>query len=118
MSLQTYLILVVVAVAGTLGSAESSPWVYSDNAPIPDGTLRITTLGSGSPDVRREQVTPFPLPPSSPPPFTINNNNICNGSTAAAWGLPRGVGGGSGAEGGGQGTSVGIGARWGEGGGE
>jgi hypothetical protein len=38
-------------------AAAGSPWVYSDNAPIPDGTIRITTLGSGSPDVRKEQAS-------------------------------------------------------------
>lgn len=37
--------------------AAASPWVYSDNAPIPEGTIRITTLGSGSPDVRKEQAS-------------------------------------------------------------
>ncbi|KAF6254071.1 Metallo-hydrolase/oxidoreductase [Scenedesmus sp. NREL 46B-D3] len=37
-------------------AAAGSPWVYSDNALIPDGTIRITTLGSGSPDVRKEQL--------------------------------------------------------------
>jgi hypothetical protein len=45
------LLLLLTAVAA------SSPWVYSDNAAIPDGTIRITTLGSGSPDVRKEQAS-------------------------------------------------------------
>jgi hypothetical protein len=38
-------------------AATGSPWVYSDNPIIPDGTIRITTLGSGSPDVRKEQAS-------------------------------------------------------------
>lgn len=47
---------VAVVVALTLAATASSPWVYSENAPTPAGTIRITTLGSGSPDVRKEQV--------------------------------------------------------------
>jgi hypothetical protein len=93
MSLQTFFILAVMAVAGTEGAAESSPWVYSDNAPIPDGTLRITTLGSGSPDVRREQVTPLPLnpPTSGDSPLstsTMHTTTTTSSSTAASLGLP------------------------------
>jgi hypothetical protein len=37
-------------------AATGSPWVYSDGAPVQSNTIRITTLGSGSPDVRKEQV--------------------------------------------------------------
>lgn len=56
MSQTVLLVFAGVAVALLHHAAADSPWVYSDNAPIPDGVLRITTLGSGSPDVRREQV--------------------------------------------------------------
>lgn len=49
-SLAGLLLLHTVAAAG-------SPWVYSDNAITPEGTIRITTLGSGSPDVRKEQAS-------------------------------------------------------------
>ena len=34
----------------------ASPWVYSDNEDPPEGTIRVTVLGSGTPDVRRHQV--------------------------------------------------------------
>ncbi|KIY95387.1 ribonuclease Z [Monoraphidium neglectum] len=37
-------------------AATGSPWVYSDGAPVQSNTIRITTLGSGSPDVRKEQL--------------------------------------------------------------
>jgi hypothetical protein len=37
-------------------SAVASPWVQSGDDHIPAGVIRVTTLGSGSPDVRKEQV--------------------------------------------------------------
>lgn len=78
MAAKTHFILVVgLAVAAIAQAASrSSPWVYSDNAPIQEGTLRITTLGSGSPDVRREQVSsPPPRPPLTTPPGPNAANN-------------------------------------------
>lgn len=36
--------------------AHGVPWIYSTDEPMPSNTIRITTLGSGSPDVRKEQV--------------------------------------------------------------
>ena len=37
-------------------AAKSSPWVYSTEDTVPEDTIRVTTLGSGTPDVRRHQV--------------------------------------------------------------
>ena len=37
-------------------AAKSTPWVYSTDDTVPEDTIRITTLGSGTPDVRRHQV--------------------------------------------------------------
>lgn len=37
-------------------TAKSTPWVYSTDDAVPEDTIRITTLGSGTPDVRRHQV--------------------------------------------------------------
>ena len=48
--------LVVALLACLGGGAAAASWVYSDGAPVPAGTLRVTTLGSGTPDVRRHQV--------------------------------------------------------------
>lgn len=71
-----FMLLVGLAVAATAQAAtRSSPWVYSDNAPVPEGALRITTLGSGSPDVRREQVS---LPPLISPPPGLAPHNAAN----------------------------------------
>lgn len=52
------LLLLIVAVILTSSStgSDTSPWVHSGDAPIPPGVIRVTTLGSGSPDVRKEQV--------------------------------------------------------------
>lgn len=51
-------ILQAVALLLLLSSyaAAASPWVYSGDEHIPAGTIRVTTLGSGSPDVHKEQV--------------------------------------------------------------
>jgi hypothetical protein len=35
----------------------ASPWVYSDDDDIPEDAIRITSLGSGTPNVHKEQVT-------------------------------------------------------------
>jgi len=53
------LLLLIVAVILTSSStgSDTSPWVHSGDAPIPPGVIRVTTLGSGSPDVRKEQVS-------------------------------------------------------------
>ncbi len=37
-------------------AAASSPWVYSNDHAVPEDIIRVTTLGSGTPDVRRQQV--------------------------------------------------------------
>lgn len=50
------LLLLLLTNCTTTASSVSSPWVPSGDATIPDGVIRITTLGSGSPDVRKEQV--------------------------------------------------------------
>ncbi|WIA34413.1 hypothetical protein OEZ86_012748 [Tetradesmus obliquus] len=48
--------LLLLLLHTSAAAAAGSPWVYSDNAITPEGTIRITTLGSGSPDVRKEQL--------------------------------------------------------------
>ncbi|KAK9811899.1 hypothetical protein WJX72_012114 [[Myrmecia] bisecta] len=54
----SYLGLVVLILAASIWSGTAGgPWVYSDNAPVPKDTIRITTLGSGTPDVRKEQAS-------------------------------------------------------------
>ena len=47
--------LVIVALLPGL-TAKSTPWVYSTDDAVPEDTIRVTTLGSGTPDVRRHQV--------------------------------------------------------------
>lgn len=43
----------------------STPWVYSTDDAVPEDTIRITALGSGTPDVRRHQVRVQCKPPLS-----------------------------------------------------
>ena len=47
--------LAALALLPTL-AAPATPWVYSTDDAVPKDTIRITTLGSGTPDVRRHQV--------------------------------------------------------------
>lgn len=34
----------------------ASPWIYADDDEVPEDAIRITSLGSGTPDVHKEQV--------------------------------------------------------------
>lgn len=48
--------LVILALLGSaLANAAPLPWVLPGDA-VPKHTIRVTTLGSGTPDVRRRQV--------------------------------------------------------------
>ncbi|EIE20382.1 Metallo-hydrolase/oxidoreductase [Coccomyxa subellipsoidea C-169] len=47
-----YLLTLIAA----FSAAVAGPWVYSDNSEPEEGTIRVTVLGSGTPDVRRHQV--------------------------------------------------------------
>ncbi|CAL8465140.1 g4675 [Coccomyxa elongata] len=48
--------VVLLTLLWAISVASASPWVYSDNEDPPEGTIRVTVLGSGTPDVRRHQV--------------------------------------------------------------
>ena len=55
------LTVAVVVILGTFAASSAKtlgrqrPFVYPGEE-VPDDTIRVTTLGSGSPDVRRHQV--------------------------------------------------------------
>jgi hypothetical protein len=53
--------LVLFTLLAALSVALAGPWVYSDNEEPAEGTIRVTTIGSGTPDVRRHQVDILPL---------------------------------------------------------
>jgi hypothetical protein len=48
-------VLLAIIAAGVSAAAGAFPFVLP-GAPVADDTIRVTTLGSGSPDVRRHQV--------------------------------------------------------------
>ncbi len=55
--LASLLVLPMLLSAARAGLASDSPWVTS-TTPVEPWAIRVTTLGSGSPDVRRHQVRP------------------------------------------------------------
>lgn len=47
--------VVLILLASVAAHAATAPWVLPGDG-VPKGTIRITTLGSGTPDIRRHQV--------------------------------------------------------------
>jgi len=49
-------VVLLATLLWSMSAVLASPWIYSNNEDPPEGTIRITVLGSGTPDVRRHQV--------------------------------------------------------------
>lgn len=56
MKSSAWLLLVLFQAYFAAGTVTEGPWVLNGE-PVPKNGLRITTLGSGTPDVRKDQVS-------------------------------------------------------------
>lgn len=61
----------LLTLIAAFSAAVAGPWVYSDNSEPEEGTIRVTVLGSGTPDVRRHQVR------LASPPFCFFFQQAC-----------------------------------------
>ena len=56
MRVARYVFVAILCASAAHGKVTEGPWLLN-GAPVPEQGIRITTLGSGTPDVRKDQVS-------------------------------------------------------------
>lgn len=56
MRVACYVFVAILCASAAYGKVTEGPWLLN-GAPVPEQGIRITTLGSGTPDVRKDQVS-------------------------------------------------------------